>query len=711
MISKIHPARFAVVIFLFAAAPLLAAAPLFESTDVYVSGKDGYFGYRIPAIEVAKDGTVLAFAEARKYNLGDPGYDGNDIDLVVKSSSDRGKTWSHMRVIEDPGEKWSAANPATIVERESGRIWLIYLQCKPGRGTDKARPGTDDSRILARTSDDSGRTWSEPIDLTLATRDMADPKWRCSVVGPGGAIQTRGGRLLLPVWRFEPFANFTTYSEDRGKTWRRGEYVPDLQGDECELVELADGKLLLDIRQQKGPHRFRSTSDDGGRTWSKPFPGEKVDPVACAIERFTLKSAGDDRDRILWTGPKGPGRSNLVVRASYDEGRTFPHERAISSGHAAYSDLAVLADRTAGVLWERGEAQGYQFITFTRFDRDWLEPSGPPPAAAAAPSGGKPHIVISRGEAAGSYQAFTDICRLKGGDLLCVFYAGYGHVSLPKPDCPKGGRICMVRSSDEGRTWTAPKVLFDGPHDDRDPHIAQMRDGTVLCSFFTYRPQDGVKVDCDTCLVESRDGGATWGAEPRTVAAGWPSSAPVRELPDGTRLLGIYREEGDTAYGGLIRSTDGGKTWSDPIPIGKGSGVRLDAETDFVLLKDGALLAALRGDRVNLHFATSRDQGLTWSPVKDSGFPGHCPHFTRLSTGEILLVHRLPATSLHWSRDEGATWVGPVKVDDTIGAYPSTIELVDGTVLIIYYEEGGGSAVRARRFRMEKDGPAFIPWE
>ncbi len=318
------------------------------------------------------------------------------------------------------------------------------------------------------------------------------------------------------------------------------------------------------------------------------------------------------------------------------------------------------------------------------------------------------HRVISRGEEAGAYQAFPDICRLKRGDLLCVFYAGYGHVSLPKEGWPRGGRICCVKSSDEGRTWSTPRVLFDGPFDDRDPHIAQMRDGTVLCSFFTYRPQADKTVLCDTCLVSSRDGGETWDAEPRIAAAGWPSSAPVRELPDGTRILGVYREEGSEAYGGIIRSTNNGKSWCAPIPIGKGSGVRLDAETDLVLLKDGTLYAALRGDRVPMHFATSRDLGLTWSAVKDIGFPGHCPHFCRLSTGEILLTHRLPATSLHVSRDEAKSWQGPYKLDETPGAYPSTVELKDGSVLAVYYEEGQGSAIRARRFRLKEAGIEFL---
>jgi len=350
----------------------IQAQPLRQQTDVFVSGQGGYFGYRIPAIETAPDGALLAFAEARKFNLGDPGYDGNDIDLVCRRSTDQGATWSPMKIIEDPGDKWSAANPATLVDRSTGRVWLFYLRCKPGRNTETARPGTDDSQILARTSHDSGLTWSEPVDLTAVSRDLADPKWRCSVVGPGGGLQTRDRRLVIPVWQFEPFAVFAVYSTDHGRTWQRGERAPSLSGDECQLVELDNGALMLDTRQQSGPHRWLTLSRDGGRTWSAARPGEKVTPVCCAIERYPAPSGGKDRAQILWTGPKGPDRANLVVRVSSDDGVTFPHERLIATGPAAYSDLSILKDGTVGVLWERGVERGYQFITFTRFNRDWL---------------------------------------------------------------------------------------------------------------------------------------------------------------------------------------------------------------------------------------------------------------------------------------------------------------------------------------------------
>jgi sialidase-1 len=363
----------AVVLSLFCVS-LFAAQP--ESADVFVERTGGYFAYRIPALETAADGSLLAFAEARKYNLDDPGFGKQDIDLVFRRSTDGGKTWSAMKVIEDPGELWSAANPATVVDRTNGRVWLLYLRCKLGRNTDTARPGTDDSEVLARTSDDHGTSWSEPIDLTRVTRDFADPKWRVSVVGPGGMIQDHRGRLVAALWKFEPFGNFALYSEDHGRSWQRGSFVPGT-GDENQLVELADGQLLMDIRQTTGPRRFFATSRDGGKTWSSPRPGMAVSPVACAIERYTSKAAGDDRDRIVWTGPRGPDRQNLVVRISYDEGQTFPVERMLYPSRAAYSDLAILKDKSVGVLWERGTSHGYQFITFTRLTREFLEPPAP----------------------------------------------------------------------------------------------------------------------------------------------------------------------------------------------------------------------------------------------------------------------------------------------------------------------------------------------
>jgi hypothetical protein len=345
-----------------------------EQTDVFAAGKNGYHTFRIPAIEAAPDGALIAFAEARKYSADDPGFGKQEIDLVYKRSTDNGATWSAMKTLEAPGTLWSAANPATLVDRQQGQVWVFYIRSRPERSTDTARPGTDDMQTLARWSADNGQTWSEPMDLTSVARDMHDLHWRASVPGPGGAIQTRTGRLLVPMWKM-PFADFAIFSDDHGKTWQRGEPVPGTQGgDENQLVELADRRILMDIRQNTGRNRWFAESKDGGKTWGEVRAGLNVTPVACAIERYTLRAAGEDRDRLVWTGPMGPDRKQLVIRTSYDEGRSFTNQQVISEQFAAYSDLTILKDKSIGVLWERGAERGYESITFTRLKREFLEP-------------------------------------------------------------------------------------------------------------------------------------------------------------------------------------------------------------------------------------------------------------------------------------------------------------------------------------------------
>ncbi|MEO2046196.1 MAG: sialidase family protein [Pirellulales bacterium] len=372
------------ILFLCTATGMQAGEPV--SADVFVSGADGYAGYRIPAIEVTANGTLVAFAEARKHNLADPGFGKQDIDLVYKTSSDGGKSWSNMILMEDPGEFWSAANPCTLVDRERARVWVFYIRSEPKRSSATSRPQTRDMMNFARYSDDNAQTWSDPIDLTEVARDMNDPNWRVSVPGPGGGIQTRSGVLMVPIWGSTvdrgPDLNMTIFSNDHGQTWKRGQWAPlPHGGDENQLVELANGTILMDTRQNKQNqgHRWLSVSSDNGKTWDKTRHGTRVSPVACAIERYSLAgdkqhgASNNQQNRILWTGPKGPGRKHLIMRISYDEGKTFTDERTIATGPAAYSDLSILKDGAVGVLWERAD---YKFITFTKLDRPFIEKRG-----------------------------------------------------------------------------------------------------------------------------------------------------------------------------------------------------------------------------------------------------------------------------------------------------------------------------------------------
>lgn len=357
----------------------------------------------------------------------------------------------------------------------------------------------------------------------------------------------------------------------------------------------------------------------------------------------------------------------------------------------------------------RGMLPAIGFACILAFVATCSNGNGAEPAEATSKK--SEHVVVCRDAGAGAYEAFPDVCRLKDGRLMAVFYAGYGHVSLPNEKLPRGGRIAFCTSSDEGRTWSAAETLYDGPDDDRDPSIVQLKDGRLICNFFSLRkldkPAAGKQWEgLGTWIVASDDAGKTW-SEPRQISKSYYCSAPIRELSTGRLILGLYGEAKGSANGAVIYSDDGGKTWSKEVDIDN-AGVRLDAETDLIELKDGSLLAAQRPAMMS---ATSKDGGATWTKSAKMGFEGHCPYFLRTAGDVILLGFRLPQTSLRYSRDEGRTWSENVLVDDVIGAYPSMVNLRDGSVLVVYYEEGAGSNIRAKRLRVDENGVAWLNWE
>ncbi len=328
------------------------------------------------------------------------------------------------------------------------------------------------------------------------------------------------------------------------------------------------------------------------------------------------------------------------------------------------------------------------------------------------------HQVICKDAGAGGYEAFPDVVRLRNDDLLCVFYAGYGHVSHPNADLPKGARICSVRSTDGGKSWGPAQVVADTPWDDRDPSVCQLPDGTVLVNWFTYyhggpsvRPGNTAKYK-EIWLARSVDNGHTW-SEPEliepTANDHWGCSSPIRVLPDGKLLMPVYRELLDPLrnWSAVIISEDSGKTWSRPHMVDPDNDD--NDEPDVVALPGGELLCVMRANVQGntMWSSTSRDGGRTWSRSQALGFPGHCPYLLLTSRNILLLGHRLPGTSLHYSLDLGKTWSENVLMDQVSGAYPSMVEMPDGRILFVYYEEGEGSSLRALFFEATEDGIKF----
>lgn len=323
----------------------------------------------------------------------------------------------------------------------------------------------------------------------------------------------------------------------------------------------------------------------------------------------------------------------------------------------------------------------------------------------------KEFVYVCQDAGAGGYEAFPDVCRLSDGRLMCVFYAGYGHVALPNDELPKGGRISYCMSSDEGYTWSEAKILYDGPYNDGDPSIAQLKNGRLICNFFSVRKseKDEHPTGLGSWLVTSDDLGRTW-SKPRLITKDYYCSSPVRQLSDGRLILGLYfyDEKTSRSWGAVTISKDDGKTWSRVIDIDSG-GMQLDAEPDVIELNDGTLYAAQRGRSETMGWSISKDGGKTWSVSKPFGFAGHCPYLHRTVDGFIVMAHRIPRTSIHYSVDECKTWSSNIQVDEVGGAYPSMVNLKDGSVLIVYYEEGKGSSIRTKRFRLSLSGIEWLP--
>lgn len=335
----------------------------------------------------------------------------------------------------------------------------------------------------------------------------------------------------------------------------------------------------------------------------------------------------------------------------------------------------------------------------------------------------------------GEYEGFPSVCLLKSGQLLVSFYAGRGHMDWPHPELPNRGRICVMQSSDLGKTWSEPRTIIDTEVGERDPSLSQLNDGTVICSYFQTVWYERGRV-CEVRTIRSFDNGVTWEAKPASVPSPWytnaqkaevirlagpPSkdasherpvkeefsainatSVPVTELSNGDLLLPIYGHETDSKYRcGMARSTDGGATWDETHLIPDSTHL---TEPDVVELPDGRLLCVMRTEMAH---SVSLDLGRTWSKAQTGVLPrGAAPELLLTRDGILLCGMReqpSPRTGVIISTDFGKSWGPPRMIGFAGGAYPSFAELPDGRILSVHYQEALGGNVLLSKFSIDRE--------
>ena len=273
-----------------------------ERIHVFISGNDGYKSYRIPAIISLPNGHLLAFCEGRVSGAGDFGH----VNIVMKRSTDEGKTWGNLQLIAENGNL-QAGNAAPVVDLTdaaypNGRIFLFYNTGNNNEG--EVRKGNGLREVWYKTSTDNGNTWSEAVNITTQVHRPKQPQinaaynftedWRSYANTPGHAMQFQEGKYKgrifvaanhssgAPQNHFTDYEAHGYYTDDHGETFHLSETVNMPGSNESTATELSNNKLMMNSRNQKGDVRARivSISSDGGATWDTSyFDKTLIDPV------------------------------------------------------------------------------------------------------------------------------------------------------------------------------------------------------------------------------------------------------------------------------------------------------------------------------------------------------------------------------------------------------------------------------------------------
>ena len=338
--------------------------------------------YRIPAVITAKDGSIVAVTDKRKFNEGDLP---EDIDIVCNRSTDGGHTWSEPYTIAlGTGVNHGFGDCALAWSNDDNGLIAGFVG---GPGLWYSTPSNPIRTYICK-SYDNGQTWTERVDITdfIFGDNCIIPEqrtWRASFFGSGNGLRTSTGRIIFVAAIRETteqvLYNHAVYSDDNGQTWHVSGRASS-SGDEAKVAELADGRILMSIRH--AGNRWYNISEDGGETW-QPTTSTWHDITAPACNgdmiRFTSENQGHDKNRLLHSVPYGNSRTDVTVYVSYDEGETWPVKKCIVPYSSAYSSLCILPDGTIGLYVEEAYAgaSGYSTV-FYNFSLNWLTDGNDP---------------------------------------------------------------------------------------------------------------------------------------------------------------------------------------------------------------------------------------------------------------------------------------------------------------------------------------------
>lgn len=327
---------------------------------VRLPGDDDSKSYRIPGLAQTNAGTLIAVYDIRYRHSGDlPA----DIDVGVSRSSDGGQSWEPMRVAMDMGNDPKhhydgVGDPAILVDPKSGRIWIAALWSHGDRAWNGSGPGMtpeETGQFLLAHSDDDGKTWSKAIHIT---EQVKDPAWRLFFNGPGAGIAMENGTLCFPAqYRAADGKPWSTIvvSKDQGKTWQVGAGVKS-DTTEAQIVELPDGAIMINCRDNRGGSRTVAVTRDSGQTW-EPHPSDRRalrEPVCMAS--LLLWKHPRHGDLLFFSNPDSTRqRHDMTVKLSRDLGLTWKESDARlydSRSCFGYSCLAVASAHHIGVLYE-----------------------------------------------------------------------------------------------------------------------------------------------------------------------------------------------------------------------------------------------------------------------------------------------------------------------------------------------------------------------